>query len=446
MRTTHPAPAVFLLAVFVLVADAWASGTESAVELIRQGRYTRAYLESMTWGDPSRLSGDQAYLRAHAAYQCLALDDARAAAQWARRLGCDAIWPGWLSASEIDRRVTLAERSLMDAHQVPSSSAQPLYLAYSSASEAFVSSVLECASEAYTAAMATAFGVAPSVWACYPVRLYVFLTNREASQFLEVLGLHAPTDGMAASIGLGVLMWERLDHEPACPTPYSITAALAHETLHVFQSTVGVEGGPLWLTEGAAMMAEDPVDPNHALHMRSRAIHAINREPGAIELALYENRASSYSRYPIYYLLATSVAAEFGVGSLGALMHRHAERPHETPAQAMVSVLGVTPSELVVRVRTRTESEEWAPARALAALAEQADDPARLAQGLIEASECWPGEPYLTYLAALCLKQSGHGAEALELARHLEDRGYLGCADGTMAQLIHGGGGRGADD
>lgn len=434
------------IALTTLCALAQAAEPQEVLGLISQGRYARAYSETLEWGATGDLDGDKSYLRAHAAYHALLLAEAGRAADRAASLGYERPASGWLAASEIRRRVAGAERLLRVGRRVVAPGGSAAYHVYAAEPSQFLDGLIEAAPAAYGAAAEVTFGTATPRTPRPALTLYVFPSNHAASRFLEHLGLRAPTAGSAASLGLGVMMWERLDRRPACPSPYSAGAGLAHETLHAFQNMLGVEGVTPWLVEGTALLAEDRVDPNHRIQTRAAAVGSAAMQPGVLERVLEGTTPPSFETYPAFYTLAWTVARDLGPRALGDLMVRRATRPSEAPADSLTAVLGMSPGELATRARAAMQSEDWAAARALSRLAELGGTSEAALRGFQAAAEQWPDEPYLGYLAAVSLLRTNRGEEARQLTDRLGRMGYLGCVDGTLDDLYLGLDGNDSDE
>jgi len=417
----------------LVASAAWSTEFSRVGSLMSQGRYAQAYAESLGWGPTASLRGDQADLRAHAAYHALALDDARQAAQRARFLGCESHSASWLPVSEIDRRVTAAERLFEKALYVSVSEGASGYTIFVSRAFELADHVMRHAAAAYQEASKLAYGAASCPASLPPLRIYLFRSNHDARSFLSVLGLHAPTTGSAASLGIGVLLWQESGGRPSYPSPYSCGAVLAHEVLHVFQRFRGVEGAPQWLTEGTAQIAEDLVDPNHRIQTMAGALRACESHPQALAWSLSNAEHSGFELYPVHYLLALTVMETYGPRALGALMARTSTRPQEPLTEALWTTLRTTPEALVSRAQELLASEE--AARALVELSRLDPGSEDAAHGFHGASERWPGEPYLAYVAARSLAHVGRCMEATALLSRLEDCGYRGCVDGTTDDL-----------
>ncbi len=403
------------------------------MSLVSQGRYVQAYTESLGWGPAASLRGDQAYLRAYAAYHALALDDARQAARRARSLGYESPSASWLSASEIDRRVTAAERSFERAVHVSTPSGEVAYRIWAGGAPELADQVVRHAAAAYREASNLAYGAVSSPASLPPLRIYLFRSNHDARSFLSGLGLQAPTTGSAASLGVGLLLWQELRGRPTYPSPYSCGAVLAHETLHVFQGFQGVEDAPRWLTEGTAQIAEDLMDPNHRIQTIAGAIRACESHPSALAWSLSNAEHAGFELYPVHYLLALTVMETCGPRALGALMARASTRPQEPPTEVLWTTLRTTPEALVSRAQALLASEEAAQALVELSCLDPGSEGA--ARGFQYASEQWRDEPYLAYVAARSLAHVNRCAEATVLLSRLEDRGYLGCVDGTTDEL-----------
>jgi hypothetical protein len=229
------------------------------------------------------------------------------------------------------------------------------------------------------------------------------------------------------------MLWRELDGCDAHPGPYGLRATLAHETLHAFQSLMGVEYGPRWTIEGTALMAECLVDPNRALDLRCKALTAVRGDRARV-LAALQSSEERFDDYPVYYMLCSCFARRQSLAALGALM-RDLNRYHgRSTEDALWYSSALTPVALAAAALRDTEqAPEWAAARDLVALRARAGgDPDQQATELLAAYRARSDEPYLGFLAARALVRAGRLSEARAVISRLERTGYEGAVEGTL--------------
>lgn len=422
------------------LAVARADVESDATGLMLQGRYAQAYLLLRKSQVEQSRSGQRHYLHAVACYQTLQLAEARRFAMSAAARGYRLPGAGWWSAEEIVDRVRRVSPLVASEAVWTGERGEPLYRAYLSTEGAFADRVRAAATRAHAAASRIGFGNGGPPEGVPPIALYLFPTNRHADYFLKVLGQRALPDGAALSLGLGVLMWDKRDGAPSYQGPYSLVATLAHETLHAFQSLLGLEYGPRWTIEGTAMLAEDEVDPNHALLTRASALERLARNPAALGGALQHGETGPYADYPLYHVLAGYLRDAYGLVELGSAM-RDLNRYEGLPlARVLGAHFGMTPGALCDMAAAAMQGEGWEAARDLVLTREAARGlGAEERAGLWrEAARRHRAEPYFALMAALAAAEAGQRHSALRLAADLSEAGYLGAREGTVAELMAG--------
>jgi hypothetical protein len=197
------------------------------------------------------------------------------------------------------------------------------------------------------------------------------------------------------------------------------------------------EHAPRWVVEGTALLAEDRMDPNHALKLRCRAIEDVAADPSVLRAALDdEGPDSDYGRYPAYYALASYAGNTGGLRALGELMRDRGSSAADR-GSALERHLGLSAEGLVDAVYLHMRSPSWAAARALVRVNDEtpAGDTSRRADALVAAHQRWPSEPYIGLLAARELTRAGRLGEAAGIVSALAAEGYLGSSECTVSEL-----------
>ncbi len=433
-RVRSPRLGLLAAALLLALGAAWPLSEPEARRLLLEGRYAQAYAQLRGQDDVSGAGARERYLLACAAYHCLQLGEAAALLEGSAPLPHPS---GWLPAETMRRRIDSVAPRFPVGRTVRPAGRAAIYLVFAHEREGLAERLAAAAPAAHAAASGIAFGSHEPPAGAPPVALYVLASNREAAEFFSGLGLRAPTEGSAVTVGLGVVTWETRDGASTFPHPYRAEATLAHETVHAFQALLGVDYGPRWTIEGAAQLAEDAVDPNHALLTREAALHLLARDSRAPLAVIQTGAEAHYASYPVYYLLADTLRASHGLPAMGAAMaelNRYDARPVE---DVLEDHFGLTPEALSDLCVARAASDEWAAARDLRAvrarLASRDGVPAHELAGL---AERWPSEPYLRHLAARAYAEEGAAVEAAARARDLIEEGYLGSRDGDPRDLL----------
>ncbi len=426
------------IAFCVAVGPAAAAETDSvarhAQALLLEGRYAECYSWLRERHIEQRRDPLEHYLFAYAAYCALQLADVRAYARSAAAGGVDAPFPGWIPARSLTTGVEAVAPMLPAGGWVRAPDGTALFRVYAAPGVALSDQLTAAGPGAYRAAARIAFGDRADRLDLPPLSLFVFADDLDGAQFLRRLALEAPTDGSAVTVGLGLLFWERREGRQTWSAPYRAEATLAHETLHALQAMLGLQYGARWSIEGSALLAEDAVDPNHAIRTRAAALELLETTPDALERALDATGAGEFALYPAYYALAEALVGEHGLPTLGAAMRGINRRSGGSPEHALRQSCGLDRTDLVALCRHRMAGPAWDAARELRRLEREGaavDAPAWEA-----AFRSWPGEPYLALLAARAALHAGKTEEARGIARSLEAQGYVGAREATVAQLL----------
>lgn len=362
------------------------------------------------------------YLFAYAAFRSLQLADVPAYAESAARGRRERPYPAWPSASQLS---SSARRALS---RVPAggwvrTEEDALYRVHASAGAPLLARVLERGGGAHEAAALFAFGKADGPRNLPTLSVYLFRDAGETRGFLECLGTGSRPLGGAMTIGLGVMMW-------GDPPPHRAEATLAHETLHALQEMVGLRGGPRWTLEGAAQLAEEACDPNIGIQHRRAALDLLDRHPSALDEALEATDPASYDLYPAYFLLADALYEPWTIGQLS----RRLNGPERSSLEEALAAVSLRRADLLQLARVRVGSRPWEAARDLLALERLGREPTLDEWRTI--FRRYPEERWLAFRTALAARDAGALEEARGLALALEAQGYLGSAEGTLAELL----------
>jgi hypothetical protein len=405
-----------------------------AKSLILDGRYAECYGWLREHHVEVRRDPLEHYLFAYAAYHTLQLAEVRAYARSASAGGAGAPYPGWRSAEDLVSGVERVAPMLPGGGWVRDAGGAALYRLYAPSGLALSDGLKAAGAASYAAASAVAFGDPARGREVGPLSLYVFATDVDAQRFLTGLGLDATTEGSAVTVGLGLLMWQSRDGVPTWSSPYRAEATLAHETLHAFESMLGLQYGSRWTIEGAALLAEDAVDPNHAILTRAAALDLVEKRPAALEEALDSDAADAFGTYPAYYALVETLAATYGLPRLGTAM-RDLNRNRPGGLEACLNrCFSLDRQSLVAACRARMTGPSWGAAAELLRLQRAAAGPS--SPEWTAAFRRWPSEPYFALLAARSAMDAGRRDEAVGIARALEAQGYVGARETTVAQLL----------